>query len=75
MEFVFEMIAALAESLAEKWIRFVQNKNPNYNKRIITVITITISLLIVILVIGILLGILFLIEWFFPNLLDVVDFQ
>ncbi len=76
MEFIFEaLVGPIVEAITEDWFVFMKKKNARYENRfLIRTVTILVAILIIILIVGGFLGILFLLEWLFPNLLDVVAF-
>ena len=73
LEFIFETILY---TTLELWTNFIKKRNPDYNNsRSKKVLTIVIKVLLILVVTILFFGILFLIEWIFPNLLDVVRFD
>ena len=73
LEFIFETIL---DATLELWTSFIKKRNPDYdNCRSKKALSIVIKVLFILVVTILFLGILFLIEWIFPNILDIVRFD
>lgn len=74
MEFIIEAVfGSIIGSIPELWTAFMKKRNPNYeSSRSIKLIAIIIGILLMLIGTALILGFFFLIEWIFPNLLDVV---
>lgn len=77
MEFIFEIIIeVIIEAIVEVWTNLMKKRNPDYdNNRVKKVITKIIAVILILVIMVLFIGILFLIEWIFPNLFDVVGFD
>ncbi|MDV3425838.1 MAG: hypothetical protein LIR50_00940 [Bacillota bacterium] len=77
MDFILEVIlGTIVESIVELWTNFMKKRNPDYNNnRFKQAITIIISIILILMITALFLGVLFLIEWVFPNLFDIVGFD
>lgn len=77
LDFILEVIlGTIVESIVELWTNFMKKRNPDYNNnRFKKAITIIISIILILVITALFLGVLFLIEWVFPNLFDIVGFD
>jgi uncharacterized protein YacL len=77
LEAIFEFIyEVLLEGVIELWTNFMKKRNPDYdNSRMKKVLTATIGVILMLVIAILFLAILFLIEWIFPNLFNIVEFD
>lgn len=73
VEFIFELIF---EGILELYTSWRKKKNPNYdNTKFKKVIDVIIKIIIVLLILILFIGLMFLMEWLFPELSDIIDFS
>jgi len=73
VEFIFELIF---EGILELYTSWRKKKNPNYdNTKFKKVIDVFIKIIIVVLILVVFIGLIFFIEWLFPELFDIIDFS
>jgi len=73
MEFIFE---AIVDTVLETWTNLMKKRNPDYvNVRFRKSIALIVAIIMILVLVALFLGILFVIEWLFPQLFDVIRFN
>lgn len=73
MEFIFE---AIVDTILETWTNLMKKRNPDYvNVRFRKSIALIVAIIMMLVLVALFLGILFVIEWLFPQLFDVIRFN